>query len=140
MTVSVGFTTESQNAIDKLDGVVKSLVDGASDRAQKVIANRVAKTIRDDLYYEMVKLAPRSPNTRSSDPRILLDTKKYVRSFQARKYKKGWGIYALKDKFRYAHDGASNRPRRPHVTLTLNRNRKKLSRMAMNELRKDWKL
>jgi hypothetical protein len=115
----IGFKFVKQPDALRTEAVIKAAVanlEKAEPEMTMSVAIGIADDIKRSLYEQTANLAPLSPATlaKKRDPRILIDTQKYVSSIQAERA--GRGADVTGDIIGLLHEvGSVNMPARPHI-------------------------
>lgn len=119
---------------------IASLTRDNIARAKKTtsieIAKAVAKRIRWNVLNEVLQLAPRSRSqqARAGDPRVLVDTMKYINGIQPVATDDGAAIAGNVALMRLIEFGTSRQPARPHIAPTIRSMRGEIGRKAAKHL------
>lgn len=109
--------TKTPSAIE-FEARLRKSGDDLSSRAGELAmlaAEHLANEIKDSILNQTASFAPASPKTKKSDPRLLIETQKYVESIEA--VETGGTTAAVKmDPIGLHHEyGTKNMPARPHI-------------------------
>lgn len=130
----------SDNATPPLKRVKKGLSGKIQKQVSRVAAHWLKREITQSIAYQTIRWKNRSPLTRSLDPRILVDTKEYLQSFEVLQASDGvYQVACNAQKRQWSEFGTVNQPARKHWAPAVKKMRqttipKMVGRLVWDEL------